>query len=563
MELLKQNMKQEMERCKKIAKAEGLNFDDNTLEYIVSNRDMIRLSPKIMIPTLYDYWVHDIGVVGGQREYDAFPHNPYETVINTRPAMSFYNQDNTDWFNVMIFYHVLGHIDCFQNNINFRNTWDDDFAGQALADKRLLNRIREDLGPDKRWVDYVIEFSRTIENLVGYYPELKKTDSRDNPGLFGEFSEKIDFYFGRFLKERYEAKVVNMAFYHDEIARLNKCFAQFGQEKGEDAFFEEARLKGKFPEFQSIFRKWKEKEHKPAPKDIFEYLWENSEFLKKEENAWMVDVMRVVRRTSLYFQPQIRTKILNEGWASYWHERLFISDSNISTHEVDYARVNAGVTTFPRIGSNPYAMGKQLFEFIEEMGRTGKLSHEYQLLKSIEGRKNYDLGKGDAYGKQALFEAAYNLNDSGLINFLSDKDFQDFVDKNNLFIAGVRPHREKWDRAEVYIKSRNGKDYRELVNKQLYHPPRIEIEERDNLRGELYLNHIYEGRSLHSRYIPAVLRALEFFWGKATVLETTVYEELYPINWWEWQKRGFEYEHKKLRVIYVCENGEIEKIVLY
>ena len=58
----------------------------------------------------------------------------------------------------------------------------------------------------------------------------------------------------------------------------------------------------------------------------------------------MKQVVQIVRQTSLYFQPQIRTKIMNEGWASYWHETLFMRDDRIAGHEVDFARVNAMVT---------------------------------------------------------------------------------------------------------------------------------------------------------------------------------------------------------------------------
>ena len=148
-----------------------------------------------MIPTLYDYWVHDVDLLREKGMYEIYPNNPYETVINTRPVISFYNDNNPDWLNVMIFYHVIGHIDCFQNNLFFRDTWNDDFCGQSLANKRLITRLREGMGEESRWVDYVIEFSRGINNLVGYYPELDKY----NHTIGSENDKKTDFYFGSFL----------------------------------------------------------------------------------------------------------------------------------------------------------------------------------------------------------------------------------------------------------------------------------------------------------------------------------------------------------------------------
>jgi len=164
MELISQHAKRIMEGCKERARQAGLRFEDETLEYIVTNRDLLELSPKIMIPTLYDYWVQEVEVLGGQGRYELYPNNPYETVINTRPPISYYNDNNPDWLNVMIFYHVIGHIDFFQNNLFFRHTWNYDFTGRALADKRLFAKLRSEKG---RWVDYVIEFARGIDKVFG------------------------------------------------------------------------------------------------------------------------------------------------------------------------------------------------------------------------------------------------------------------------------------------------------------------------------------------------------------------------------------------------------------
>lgn len=558
MELLNQQMKSEMEVCKKRARDAGLEFQDNTLEYIVTNQDLLELSPRVMIPTLYDYWVHDVEIHNNRWHYDAYPSNPYETVINTRPPISYYNQDNADWFNVMIFYHVLGHIDFFQNNVFFRGTWNDDFCGQALADKRLLNSIRSERGEEKRWVDYVIEFARAIDNLAGYHKELEERDRRDHAEIFGAFSEKVDFYFGPFLKGLHEEKRIELMFYHDEIDRYNRCVAQSGKRPGEIAFFEDNFFRSRFPEFNDVFKRRKEKGEKQKPKDLFEHLMEHSEFLKKEENTWMQEVMQIVRRTSLYFQPQMRSKISNEGWASFWHQKLFMADGRMKTHETDYARVDSGVTSSPRMGINPYAAGMHLFEFIEDMARKGKLSPEYQLLHGIDERKRYDQDLGDAYGKQAVFEARTYFDDYLLVNFLSDEDFQDFVDRYKLFVVGIRPSREQWNVAEVYIKSKSGKDYRRLLNRALYHPPTIDFSGQKAKDGELYLDHVYEGRSLFKRYITPVLIGLEFFWGRRVKLETTEYEQVQPTDWW----RNRNPKYKKIRVIYTCERKQITRTVL-
>lgn len=560
MELIGQRTKNIMEECKTRAKAAGLEIQGETLEYIVTNQDMLELGPKLMIPTLYDYWVHDVKTVRDKWVYDISPHNPYETVINTRPAISFYNDNNPDWLNIMIFYHVLFHIDFFQNNIFFRKTWHSDFCGEALADRRLINRIREEMGSNKRWADYVIEFARGVDNLVGYYSELEEDNMVQVQSVLGTFPERVDFYFGDFLKQRCKERTVEMKFYHDEVERYNNCQKQFGQKQGEDVFFDDPVFKSRFPEFNGVLKKHKKKK-KIKSKDILQHLMDHSEFINKEENKWMKDILAVVRRTSLYFQPQLRTKIANETWASLWHERLFITDDRITANEINFARVNSGVVMSPRLGLNPYSM--PLFEFIEELARKGKLSYGYQLLKDSEARKLFDQKLGKEAGKEAMFGARRNFDDFMLVNFLSDDDFQDFVDRHNLFVAGRRLNVEE-DVIEIYVKSRSGKEYRKMLNDRLYHPPYILINEEKAEDGELYLDHVYEGRTLITKYIPAVLAGLSYFTGGNMVkLETTEFKTDIPVGEWRMLRdMGEELEYERIRALYVCEGQDIERIVL-
>lgn len=563
MELISQSAKKIMEECKEKARAAGLQISGATLEYIVSNQSLIEFKPKIMIPTLYDYWPQDIQVIQDRWLYQIDPHNPYETVINTRPPISFYNDNNPDWLNAMIFYHVLGHIDFFQNNVFFRNTWSDDFCGQALADKRLINRIREEMGAEKRWVDYVIEFAKSVDNLVGYYAELQETNKDSLKNIIGMFSKKSDFYFGKFLKQRHEEKGISLGFYHEELNRYNVCQKKLGPEQGEMLFFNDLAFKSKFPEFNGIFKKLEEGEKpKEKPKDILQHLIQNSAFINKEKNCWMKDVIEVIRKTSLFFQPQIRTKIINEGWASLWHDRLFLNDERMKGNEVDFAIVNSGVLLNPKLGLNPYIIGMNLLEFIEDMAEKGKLSYEYQLLKDSGQRKRFDKKLGKEYSEKVLFETRRNFDDLSLVNFLSEDDFQDFVDKHKLFIAGKRINLKN-ETIETYVKSKNGKDYRKVFNKKLYHPPHVLISEEKAKEGELYLDHVFEGRALVKKYITEVLVGLAYLAGTKVKLETTEFDITSgsPLNLLE--NLEIEPEYKKVRVLYACEGGKIDKSVLH
>ncbi|MCP4746367.1 MAG: SpoVR family protein [Desulfobacteraceae bacterium] len=501
MELIDQHTKAIMEGCKERAWAQGLRFENETLEYVVTNRDLLELSPKIMIPTLYNYWVHDLEVLKGKGRYELYPSNPYETVINTRPAISFYNDNNPDWLNVMIFYHVLAHVDFFQNNLFFRHTWNYDFNGEALSDKRVIAKLRAERG---RWVDYVIEFSRGIDNLVGYYCELDQNFTIPTT----QHNLRVDYYFDIFIQN---IKHFKTSEYIKEIERFNQCRTDYA-ELGEDSFFSE--IERRYPEFRALFEKYKERKSVKAF-DLMQYITQNSEFLNKEENRWMLTVMEIVRKTSLFFQPQIRTKIMNEGWSSYWHENLFMKDDRINGHEVDFARVNAGVTSMPRVGLNPYALGMRLFYAIEELVNKGKQSWDFQRLNDSYKREKYDNKTGS--GRDYIFFIRENYSD---FTFINEFVGQDFINENKLFVAGRRLNESKmvW---EYYVKSRKARDYRKMVMDSLYHPPYIVLDhEKSSKNNTLYLFHQFEGKPLLKEYISNTLLGMEFLWGGPVELET-------------------------------------------
>lgn len=501
MELIDQKTKKIMEGCKERARKAGLNFQDETLEYIVTNRDLIELTPKFMIPTLYDYWVHDVEVLKEKGRYELYPSNPYETVINTRPAISFYNDNNPDWLNVMIFYHVLAHIDFFQNNVYFRNTWDIDFTGQALSDKRLISRMRSEKG---HWVDYVIEFARGIDNLVGYYSELTKYEESPQ----NNESSALNFYFDIFLQSILKVPITE---YMKEMEKYNRYSKEY-KEKAEQIFFTEIRQK--HPEFNSLLNKYGHRSGS-SKSDLLQYIMANSDFLKREQNGWMRSIMEVVRKTSLFFQPQIRTKIMNEGWASYWHEKLFLADDRIKGHEVDFARVHSGVASLPRVGLNPYALGLRLFQYIEQLADRGKYSMKFRKVMNIIERKNYDTGAKN--GKEFIGDVRKNLCDSLFIEYFTD---QDFMDLHDLFVAGRRLNQDRmvW---EYYIKSRKAEDYKEMIGEHLYHPPYIEVNEYNSKDGILYLNHRFEGKPLVNEFVAGTMMGIEYLWGAPVQLETS------------------------------------------
>jgi len=293
-----------------------------------------------------------------------------------------------------------------------------------------------------------------------------------------------------------------------------------------------------------------------------EYIIKHSAFLKEDENIWMKTVIQIVRNTSLYFQPQIRTKIMNEGWASYWHEYLFMRDDRICGHETDYAKINASVTSMPKVGLNPYALGMRLFQHIKEMEDRGCYSFDYKFLSDEVGKKNYD--KKNNTGDGEILKIRENFNDFTFINTFID---QDFVRGHDLFVAGKRFNNERmtW---QYYIKSKKAEDYKEMVINTLYHPPEILVDEASSKNGILYLRHKFENKPLKMDFIENTMVGIEYLWGGPVYLETSD-----PVsagkpatnyaNFWDPVSQSGQNKEKEQikwkRMLYMMENRKLHK----
>ena len=286
------------------------------------------------------------------------------------------------------------------------------------------------------------------------------------------------------------------------------------------------------------------------------FSWSTLRFLNRDENKWMKSVIEIVRTTSVYFQPQIRTKIMNEGWASYWHEKLFLVDERISGHEVDFARTHSAVTSLPRVGLNPYALGMRLFQQLEEGAERGRYSYKFSLLRNADARRDYDAATGQ--GQEFIFHVRQHFSDFLFLNTFVD---QDFVDRHRLFVAGKRLDQQRmvW---QYYVKSRNADSYLKMLLELLYHPPAIGID-RDKSTGDgLYLVHRFEGKPLVEEFIANTMLGIEFLWGAPVRLETS---EVLPSPPRESSLLSEEKEEEEIfwqRVVYTMENRKLAKAVM-
>jgi stage V sporulation protein R len=189
---------------------------------------------------------------------------PYEMVINSDPSVAYLMRGNSLCLQILTMAHVYAHNDFFKNNFTFRHT----------EPKGLLNRVKLH---SNRARDYIADPSIGLEQVE---PVLDACHS-------------LSLQISR----------------NPSVKRLNR----------EEL---EARL------FKKLTKADKPDEHAVATA-LEQPLLEDEEDLLRllleyapDLSDWERDLIGIARADALYFLPQIETKIINEGWASFWHHQI-------------------------------------------------------------------------------------------------------------------------------------------------------------------------------------------------------------------------------------------------
>lgn len=226
---------------------------------------------------------------------------------------------------------------------------------------------------------------------------------------------------------------------------------------------------------------------------------------------WQRDIVITVREEMLYFWPQLITKIMNEGWASYWHQTI-IRDLDLSTDEtIEFAKLHANVVQPSTTTLNPYYLGIKLFEHIEAT---------YD--NPTEEMKERGIQPGS--GRDKIFDIRATESDISFIrNYLS----KEFMKKEDMYL--FQKQRQDYvisDQASEHVKQQL---VQQLVNGGF---PTIYIKETDYLRnGELYLHHQFEGIELDIPYLEKVLEYIYYLWDRAIHIETVVNQKSYVYSY--------------------------------
>jgi stage V sporulation protein R len=233
---------------------------------------------------------------------------------------------------------------------------------------------------------------------------------------------------------------------------------------------------------------------------------------------WERDVLAVVRREAYYFAPQAQTKIMNEGWATYWHSKILTERAAKGSEIIDYADRCAGVlATSPR-QLNPYKLGVELFRNIEERWNKGQFGKEWEECDDLALRQSWDRRLG--LGQQKIFEVRSLYND---VTFIDEFLTLDFAREQKLLTFGYNQKSDRWE-----IESRDFEAVKQKLLFQLTNAgnPLIYVEESNyENRGELLLWHDHQGVDLKQDYARAVLESLQRIWRRPVQLRSLAEEK--------------------------------------
>lgn len=440
-----QELERWQERVEMAAAVAGLNFYPQEFE-ICSYEDMLAYEAYSGMPSRYPHWSFG-------KAYDRlrtlYKYNlaglPYEMVINANPCLAYLMRDNSLLLQILTMAHVYGHNDFFKNNRLFQTGTRAEYTVEMFkSNAARVRRYVQD--PSIGWarVERVLDTAHSLrwqtERIIGA-PRLTREQQRQR------------------LLEKHQQDA------RDEYAWLT------------------GRKATPLPDVYKIPLEPEE--------DILLFLME---YAPLEE--WEKDLLNMVRTETRYFLPQVETKIMNEGWASYWHYRLLNNIQLPPSLHLEFIKQH-NLVVRPLTGQiNPYFLGFKIFESLARRGgETAILAvrateRDQSFLRRFVTRELCEELHLFTYAGQ---EGEYVITD------VADDDGWERVRDTLLQYAGL----SAWPLIKV-----------------------VDVRKRENL---LLLAHDFDGRELDENYAQETVHYVASLWGGRVRLETKLSGKEYAI----------------------------------
>ncbi len=424
-----------------LAREQGLDFFPTSFEVIP--QDIMTEIAAYGLPTRARHWSYG-KVYQSQRLYGTMGLSKiYEIVLNNDPGMAFLLDSNPDIANLLVAAHVFGHVDFFKNNVMFDPT-NRNMINDAVTHASRIDGYIERYGLDT--VEHLMDIGFALDRHIDPNLSLNRTP----------------------YPERQVVEKEHVAQPYDDL--FDAATPSLTYEVEGDAF---------------------------PPHPERDLLWFLSTYAPLD--SWQRDVLQIQREESHYFYPQFLTKIMNEGWASYWHAELFHQYQGVAPDEMlEFARLHASVVNpGARYSVNPYFLG-------------------YSLLVDIETRwdEMHRNGESDLTGREKLFEVRRTEDD---ISFLRNYLTTEMVEKLGLFAYanknGDPTKPQSGQSQDIVITSRERDEVIEALVTPRYNYGVPQIVVKDVVKNELYLEHLNRDVSFLDRnYTSQTLSYIAELW---------------------------------------------------
>jgi stage V sporulation protein R len=305
---------------------------------LVTDDQMVRLIPYTMLPSRYRHWSF-----GKRYEEQAknFGGHIFEAVINSSPSFCYLGTTNLMPMQVLVMGHATyGHVVFFKQNFLFAESGAPYIIEKLAQHGEFVKSLQDDPTYGVQKVEYILDAAHALDDHVGWLPSVagKVKDSE--------------------LRKMLEAELLNL------MQRRNGSISEF----------EKAGLSEQIKELENQLRR----DPITPTDDILGYIIKNNARLSDKERG----LLAIVRDEARYLQPQARTKIMNEGVASFT-EKYILLQPEVGIAGTSWALEMASYWSMhDRTASdfyfNPYTLGLRIVEEIVETKCTEEFEAEVE-----------------------------------------------------------------------------------------------------------------------------------------------------------------------------------------
>jgi spore cortex formation protein SpoVR/YcgB (stage V sporulation) len=458
----------------RVAAEFGLDTYPNQIE-IITSEQMMDAYASAGMPINYHHWSfgkHYLGVENSYRR--GHMGLAYEIVFNSNPCIAFLMEENTLTMQALVIAHAsYGHNSFFKNNYLFR-TWTD--AGSIIDYMVFARKFIADC--EQRYG--VDEVERVLDACHALMSQGVDRYKRPHPIS---------------MEEEKRRQLEREKILQQQVNELWRTIPQQAAPDGQIA-------KERFPA--------------EPQENLLYFLEKNAPLLE----PWQREVIRIVRKVAQYLYPQRQTKVMNEGWACFWHfhilHQLYSEGLVTDGFMLEFLQSHTSVIYQPPFdsphygGINPYTLGYAMMQDIRRICES----------PTEEDRYWFPDIAGSPWQETLDFAMRDFKDESFILQFLSPTLIRDL----KLFAVLDDAERDYLEVSAIHDES-GYQAIRESLSAN-YNignlEPNIQVYSV-NVRGDrsITLRHdMYNGRPLAKEDAQEVVRHLQTLWGFDVILES-------------------------------------------